>query len=113
MNQKSPERKYAELISYIKILAYRATNEAVSNQLKAIAIYLEEIRKQKHLCMITETDRIEYVRFKEILEYIDNAYDGTEDSVEKICIILNKRKDVSEILKNYRNYRDNKKEIER
>ncbi len=105
MEEQSPERKYAALTSYIKILSYRATNqksqksEEVSKRLGEIATYLEEVRKQRHLCMISEKDRIERTRFREILEYIDNKYDGTESSVKDICKALNKREDIDEVLK--------------
>ena len=110
--EQSQERKYAELTSYIKILSYRAINqqnqkgEKVSKRLKEIATYLEEVRKQRHLCMMSERDRIENVRFREILEYVNGRYDGTESSVKDICKALNKRKDVNEVLKYHKNEKE-------
>lgn len=103
--EQSPERKYAELTSYIRILSYRAINEQnekskeVGKRLMELATYLEEVRKQRHLCMPVENDRIERVRFKEILEYIDEKYDGTENSTREICKTLDKREDIEEVLK--------------
>ena len=125
--EQSTERKYAELISYIKILSYRATSqkgekgEKVGKRLREIATYLEEIRKQRHLCMISENDRIENVRFREILEYvddkydeileyIDSRYDGTENSVKDICKVLNKRKDVNKVLEYHKKEKEKEKE---
>ncbi len=107
--EQSPERKYAELTSYIKILSYRATSqkgEKVGKRLREIATYLDEIRKQRHLCMMSESDRIENVRFREILEYVNGRYDGTESSVKDICKTLNKRKDVNEVLKYHKNEKE-------
>lgn len=107
--EQSPERKYAELTSYIKILSYRATSqkgEKVGKRLREIATYLDEIRKQRHLCMMSESDRIENVRFREILEYVNGRYDGTESSVKDICKALNQRKDVNEVLKYHKNEKE-------
>ena len=64
MEEQSPERKYAELTSYIRILSYRAINEQnekskeVGKRLMELATYLDEVRKQRHLCMPLENDRI-------------------------------------------------------
>lgn len=106
--EQSPERKYAELTSYIRILSYRASNEQnekskeVSKRLMKLATYLDEVRKQRHLCMLLENDRIERVRFKEILNYIDETYDGSENSTKEICKVLDRRDDIEEVLKYHR-----------
>ncbi len=116
MEEQSPERKYAELTSYIRILSYRAINEQnekskeVGKRLMELATYLDEVRKQRHLCMPLENDRIEKVRFKEILEYINRKYDGTENSTKDICKALNKREDIEEVLKHHKEEKRRKEE---
>ncbi len=107
------QQKYIELISCMKILSCRAINEnnkQIYEKLNRLAKYLEEVRAQRHLCMLSENDRIEKVRYTELLEYINNQYDGTENSLKEICRTLDKREDIDEVLK----YHDKKsnKEIE-
>ena len=113
----SPQAKYRELISCIQILSIRASsagNQEVSGRLRRIAKYLEEVRKQKFLCMLSETDREEKVRYNELLEYIDTQYDGTEESLKEICRTLDKRKeDIDEVLKYYDKKNNQSKEEER
>lgn len=102
MKEKSPERKYAEVTTYINILSYRATEEEkpeISGRLKKLEKYLQKVREQRHLGRITEDDRIEKLRFKEILGYINDNYDGTAESIKKICRTLDKREDIDEVLK--------------
>ena len=97
MEKKIAQQKYKELIASIRILASRAIGEdkkAVYSRLSRLAKYLEEVNSQRHLCMLSETDRIEKVRYNELLEYIDVQYDGTEESVKKICRVLNKRENI-------------------
>ena len=116
MEEKSPQQKYRECISYIRILSYRAINEnnkQVYEKLNRLAKYLEEIRKQKDLCQLSEMDRIENVRYRELLEYIDSQYDGTENVLKEICKTLDKRKDIDEVLKDYDNKNNQSKEEER
>lgn len=116
MEEQSPERKYAELTSYIRILSYRAINEQnekskeVGKRLMELATYLDEVRKQRHLCMPLENDRIEKVRFKEILEYIEQKYDGTENCIRDICKVLDKREDIEEVLKHHKEEKRRKEE---
>ena len=74
------QQKYREVTSYIKILSYRAINEnntQVYAKLNRLATYLDEVKKQKDLCQISEKDRIENVRYEEVLGYINDQYDGT------------------------------------
>lgn len=101
----SPQTKYREVTAFIRILSTRAiaeNNQEIYERLGRLAQYLEEVRVQRHLCMLSETDRIERVRYKEILEYIDKRYDGTEQSLKEICRTLDKRKkDIDEVLKKY------------
>ncbi len=105
MEKKAGQQKYKELIASIRILASRAIEEdkkAVYSKLSRLAKYLEEVNSQRHLCMLSETDRIEKVRYNELLEYIDVQYDGTEESLKEICRELDKRKeDIDKVLKKY------------
>ena len=110
------EQKYRELTSDIKILSYRAISEnntQVYEKLNRLATYLEEVKKQRHLCMVSETDREERVRYNELLEYIDAQYDGTEETLKEICRELDKREDVDEVLKYHDKKNNPSKEEER
>lgn len=110
------EQKYRELTSDIKILSYRAISEnnlQVYEKLNRLATYLEEVKKQRHLCMVSETDREEKVRYNELLEYIDAQYDGTEETLKEICRELDKREDVDEVLKYHDKKNNPSKEEER
>lgn len=109
------QQKYREVTSYIKMLSYRAINEnntQVSAKLNRLAIYLGEIRKQKELCQLSEKDRIENVRYEKLLRYIDETYNGTEESVKEICKELDKRKDIDEVLKYHDKEKNPSKEEE-
>lgn len=109
-------QKCRELISSIRVLSIRASsvgNLEVSGRLRRIAEYLEEVGAQRHLCMLSEKDRIENVRYNELLEYIDKQYDGTEEALKEICRELDKREDIDEVLK-YQDKKNNQsKEEER
>ena len=110
------QQKYKEVISYIKILSYRAISEnntQVYEKLNRLATYLEEVKKQRHLCMVSETDRIERVRYEELLGYINSQYDGTEETLKEICRELDKRKDIDEVLKYHDKKNNPSKEEER
>ena len=110
------QQKYKEVISYIKILSYRAINEnntQVYEKLNRLATYLEEVKKQRHLCMVSETDRIERVRYEELLGYINHQYDRTEETLKEICRELDKREDVDEVLKYHDKKNNPSKEEER
>ena len=110
------EQKYREVTSYIKILSYRAISEnntKVYEKLNRLATYLEEVKTQRHLCMVSETDRIERVRYEELLGYINSQYDGTEETLKEICRELDKREDIDEVLKYYDKKNSEKKEEER
>ena len=110
------QQKYRELISSIRVLAIRAIaegNQGVSEKLKRLARYLEEVRAQRHLCMLSETDRIEKVRYNKLLEYVDTQYDGTENALKEICRELDKREDIDEVLKCHNEKNDKPKEEER
>ena len=110
------QRKYRELISSVQILSIRASstgNQEVSGRLRRIAKYLEEVRKQRHLCMLSETGRVERVRYKELLEYINKQYDGTEETLKEICRVLDKREDIDEVLKCHDKKNNQSKEEER
>ena len=110
------QQKYKEVISYIKILSYRAISEnntQVYEKLNRLATYLEEVKKQRHLCMVSETDRIERVRYEELLGYINHQYDRTEETLKEICRELDKREDVDEVLKYHDKKNNPSKEEER
>lgn len=110
------QQKYKEVISYIKILSYRAINEnntQVYAKLNRLATYLDEVRKQKDLCQVSEKDRIERVRYEELLGYINSQYDGTEETLKEICRELDKRKDIDEVLKYHDKKNNPSKEEER
>ena len=110
------EQKYREVTSYIKILSYRAINEnntQVYEKLNRLATYLDEVRKQKELCQLSEKDRTEKVRYNELLEYIDKQYDGTEVTLKEICRELDKREDIDEVLKYHDEKNKKSKEEER
>ena len=91
----------------MKILAYRKAeipseeNKEESKKILRLALYLNEVRKQRHLAMAGEVDRSERVRFREILECIDRIYDGTDESTRRICELLESRGDMDEVLKYY------------
>ena len=99
------QKKYRMAISSIQMLALRASSKDTHEKLKRLAKFLEEVREQSYLCLISEKDRIEKVRYKELLEYIDEVYDKSKESVIKICETLEKREDIDEVLK----YHDKKK----
>ena len=110
------QQKYKEVISYIKILSYRAISEnntQVYEKLNRLATYLEEVKKQRHLCMVSETERIERVRYEELLGYINHQYDRTEETLKEICRELDKREDVDEVLKYHDKKNNPSKEEER
>lgn len=110
------EQKYKEVTSYIKILSYRAISEnnlQVYEKLNRLATYLEEVKTQRHLCMVSETDRIERVRYEELLGYINHQYDRTEETLKEICRELDKREDVDEVLKYHDKKNNPSKEEER
>ena len=106
---ESPERRYDELISSIRILARKETEEN-TKKLEMIVMYLQAVKDQRHLPQVTEIDRPEMKRFKEILGDIDKRYDGTNESVKQICDDIEKREDMEEVL---RHQMKEKKEIER
>lgn len=110
------QQKYREVISSIQTLSIRAGstgNQEVARRLRRIAKYLEEVRAQRHLCMLSETDRVENVRYRELSEYIDKQFDGTEDALKEICRELDKRKDINEVLKCHDKKNNKPKEEER
>ena len=110
------EQKYREVTSYIKILSYRAINEnntQVYEKLNRLAKYLDELKKQKELCQLSEKDRIENVRYEEVLGYINHQYDGTEVTLKEICRELDKREDIDEVLKYHDKKNNPSKEEER
>lgn len=110
------EQKYREVTSYIKILSYRAINEnntQVYEKLNRLATYLDEVKKQKELCQLSEKDRIENVRYEEVLGYINHQYDGTEVTLKEICRELDKREDIDEVLKYHDKKNNPSKEEER
>ena len=110
------QQKYREVTSYIKILSYRAINEnnkKIYEKLNRLATYLDEVKKQKDLCQISEKDRIENVRYEEVLGYINDQYDGTEETLKTICRELDKREDIDEVLKYHDKKNNEKKEEER
>lgn len=104
---ENPERKYQDVAVHMKILAYRKAeipseeNKEESKKILRLALYLNEVRKQRHLAMAGEVDRSERVRFREILECIDRIYDGTDESTRRICELLESRGDMDEVLKYY------------
>lgn len=110
------QQKYREVTSYIKILSYRAINEnntQVYAKLNRLTTYLDEVKKQKDLCQISEKDRTENVRYEEVLGYINDQYDGTEETLKTICRELDKREDIDEVLKYHDKKNNEKKEEER
>lgn len=113
---ESPERKYQEITSHINILAYRKSegltqeNKRESEKLLKIALYLKEVRHQRHFAMPAEMDKPESVRFREILKYIDDIYDGTEESTQNICKMIIERGDMDEVLKHYKTRKSNEEE---
>lgn len=112
----SPQAKYRELTSSIQVLSIRAIAEGkqeIYERLRRLAKYLEEVRAQRHLCMLSEKDRTEKVRYNELLEYIDKQYDGTEVTLKEICRELDKREDIDEVLKCHDKKNNQSKEEER
>lgn len=111
------QQKYKELITKIQILSIRASQEKkqeVNEKLKRISTYLEEVRVQRFLCQLSEKDRKENKRYKEILELIDEKYDGTGTALIEICKTLNKREDdINEVLKVHDKKSEKIKEEER
>lgn len=101
--EMSSQQKYMVTISSIQMLSYRANEKETRNKLGRIAQYLKEVRSQMHLCMASEQNRIEMLRYKELLEYIDKTYDGSDKSLVEICKALGKRKDINEVLRYYDN----------
>lgn len=116
MKDKTLEEKYRMVTHSIQMLSLRASVENKQDtheRLKRKAKFLEEVRKQSHLCLISEEDRIEGVRYKKLLEYIGGIYDGSEKSLEKILKALDERKDIDEVLKYYDKKNNKSKEEER
>ena len=112
----SPQTKYREVTAGIQILSTRAIvedNKEISERLKRLAQYLEEVRIQRYLCQPSENDREEMVRYRELLEYINRQYDGTDESLREICRELDKREDIGEVLKYYDKKNNGSKEEER
>ena len=57
MKKKSAQQKYRELTSLVQLLSIRAISEGkqeVYESLKNLEKYLEEMRSQRHLCMLSE-----------------------------------------------------------
>ena len=112
----SPQTKYREVTAGIRILSTRAIvedNKEIYEKLKRLAQYLEEVRIQRHLCQPSEIDREEWVRYRELLEYINSQYDGTEETLKEICRELDKREDIDKVLKYYDKKNNESKEEER
>ena len=112
----SPQTKYREVTAGIRILSTRAIvedNREIYERLKRLAQYLEEVRIQRYLCQPSEIDREEWVRYRELLEYINSQYDGTEETLKEICRELDKREDVDKVLKYYDKKNNGSKEEER
>ena len=63
--------------------------------------------------MVSETERIERVRYEELLGYINRQYDRTEETLKEICRELDKREDVDEVLKYHDKKNNPSKEEER
>lgn len=111
MSKISPEKKYDDVITSIKILSRRAFNENkqdVRVKLENLITYLQRVREQRHLAMMSEHDRIERVRYKELLDYIDRKYDESKSNIKEICRTISKREDMDIVLGTYK-----KEEIER
>lgn len=111
MSKISPEKKYDDVITSIKILSRRAFNENkqdVRVKLENLITYLQRVREQRHLAMMSEHDRIERVRYKELLDYIDREYDENKSNIKEICRTISKREDMDIVLGTYK-----KEEIER
>ncbi len=114
--KQSPQSKYREVAISIQMLSLRAMQEnniEAYEKLKRLGQYLEEVRMQRNLCLISEKDRPEKARYKELLEYIDKNYNGSKESLAEICKSLNKRKDIDEVLKYYDKKNNKSKEEER
>ena len=112
----NPQTKYREVTAGIRILSTRAIvedNKEIYERLKRLAQYLEEVRIQRYLCQPSEIDREEWVRYRELLEYINSQYDGTEETLKEICRELDKREDVDKVLKYYDKKNNGSKEEER
>ena len=112
----SPQTKYREVTAGIRILSTRAIvedNKEIYERLKRLAQYLEEVRIQRYLCQPSEIDREEWVRYRELLEYINSQYDGTEETMKEICRELDKREDIDKVLKYYDKKNNGSKEEER
>ena len=112
----SPQTKYREVTAGIQILSTRAIvedNKEIYERLKRLAQYLEEVRIQRYLCQPSEIDREEWVRYRELLEYINSQYDGTEETLKEICRELDKREDIDKVLKYYDKKNNESKEEER
>ena len=112
----NPQTKYREVTAGIRILSTRAIvedNKEIYERLKRLAQYLEEVRIQRYLCQPSEIDREEWVRYRELLEYINSQYDGTEETLKEICRELDKREDIDKVLKYYDKKNNGSKEEER
>lgn len=103
----SPERKYDEITTAIKMLGDKELDNKTENGNQSakkffrISKYLLEVRGQRHLPMLSEMERPEKVRFKEIIDYIDLKYDGTEESILNICNMIENREDMDDVLKHH------------
>ena len=97
----------------LSIRAISEGNQEVYERLRKLSKYLKEVREQTHLCMLSETERIEKVRYEELLEYVDKRYDGTEETLKEICRELYKREDIDIVLKSHEKENNQSKEEER
>ncbi len=105
---ESPERRYDELVSSIRILSRK--EEENKKKWEMMDRYLQAVKDQRHLPQVMENERLERVRFEEILAIVDKNYDGTNESVKQICDDIEKREDMEEVL---RHQIKKEKEIER
>lgn len=105
---ESPERRYDELVSSIRILSRK--EEENKKKWEMMDRYLQAVKDQRHLPQVMENERLERVRFEEILAIVDKSYDGTNESVKQICDDIEKREDMEEVL---RHQIKKEKEIER
>ena len=48
--------------------------------------------------MMSEHERIERVRYNEILDYIDKKYDENQSNIKEICRTIYKREDMDTVL---------------
>ena len=88
MEKNIPERKYQELISYLKILSSNADKDNDKNLAGTyffLAKKLEDIREQRHLSLIGSKDE-KKARYEKILGLLNN-----DSNIEQLAQVISKK----------------------